>query len=188
MNRPLPDRRAVLAGLGAVILSPHAALAAPGSADRLIAAARRQIGVTLHYDPAYTRLAFPDGDVPRSKGVCTDVVIRAYRDAFGIDLQSLIHADMRSANLCFYVGRARVVDWNHAQRANPEFDIAAWLPSLHAEGGPPPEAILPGQPELAAWLAGYFCARAGEPRVPDAPHVRPLQLAKARYRHISPPR
>lgn len=66
-------------------------------AAKLIAAARQQIGVTLHYDPAYTSLAFPNGDVPREKGVCTDVVIRAYRDAFGIDLQSLVNADMRSA-------------------------------------------------------------------------------------------
>ena len=67
---------------------------APSRATRLIAAARKQIGITLTYDPAYSRLAFPNGDVPRSKGVCTDVVIRAYRDAFGIDLQSLVNADM----------------------------------------------------------------------------------------------
>jgi uncharacterized protein len=64
---------------------------------KLIAAARAQIGVTLRYDPAYTRLAFPGGDVPRDKGVCTDVVIRAYRDAHGIDLQTLVNADMRAA-------------------------------------------------------------------------------------------
>jgi uncharacterized protein len=63
---------------------------------QLIAAARKQVGVTLIYDPAYSRLAFPGGDVPRSKGVCTDVVIRAYRDAFGIDLQSLVNADMKA--------------------------------------------------------------------------------------------
>lgn len=67
------------------------------AASKLIAAARTQIGVTLHYDPAYSSLAFPNGDVPREKGVCTDVIIRAYRDAFGIDLQSLVNADMRSA-------------------------------------------------------------------------------------------
>jgi uncharacterized protein len=66
-------------------------------ASKLIAAARRQIGVTLNYDPSYTQLPFPGGDVPRSKGVCTDVVIRAYRDAFGLDLQALVNADMRAA-------------------------------------------------------------------------------------------
>lgn len=65
--------------------------------DRLVLAAEGQIGVTRQYDPAYTRLTFPGGDVPRERGVCTDVVIRAYRDAFGVDLQSLVNADMKTA-------------------------------------------------------------------------------------------
>ena len=68
-----------------------------GVSELLIEAARRQVGVTLSYDPAYTRLSFPGGDVPRAKGVCTDVVIRAYRDAFGVDLQALVNADMKAA-------------------------------------------------------------------------------------------
>ena len=67
------------------------------AAAKLIAAARAQIGVTLTYDPAYTALDFPNGDVPRAKGVCTDVIIRAYRDGLGLDLQALVHDDMRSA-------------------------------------------------------------------------------------------
>src|SRR4051812_19700005 len=71
--------------------------AATGKAARLIAAARAQIGVTVRYDPAYTILPFPGGDVPRERGTCTDVVIRAYRDAFGLDLQALVNADMRAA-------------------------------------------------------------------------------------------
>jgi uncharacterized protein YijF (DUF1287 family) len=61
----------------------------------LISAARKQIGVTVTYDPAYSRLSFPNGDVPRNKGVCTDVIIRAYRDALGLDLQALVNADMK---------------------------------------------------------------------------------------------
>ncbi|MCA8902928.1 MAG: DUF1287 domain-containing protein [Hyphomonas sp.] len=64
---------------------------------RLAMAARRQIGVTRSYDPAYVRLAYPNGDIDRSTGVCTDVVIRAYRDAFDIDLQSRVHEDMGEA-------------------------------------------------------------------------------------------
>jgi uncharacterized protein len=68
---------------------------ANAQAAKLIAAARKQIGVTVQYDPAYSALTFPGGDVPRSKGVCTDVVIRAYRDAFGIDLQAMVNADMK---------------------------------------------------------------------------------------------
>ncbi|MEE9433575.1 MAG: DUF1287 domain-containing protein [Sphingorhabdus sp.] len=74
---------------------------ATDKAAKLIEAAREQIGVTLHYDPAYTGLAFPNGDVPRSRGVCTDVIIRAYRDAFGADLQALVNADMK-ANFAAY--------------------------------------------------------------------------------------
>ena len=60
----------------------------------LVRAARAQVGVTLFYSPSYTRIGFPNGDVPRDRGVCTDVVIRAYRDAFGYDLQKAVHQDM----------------------------------------------------------------------------------------------
>ncbi len=63
--------------------------------QKLVAAARAQIGETTLYDPAYVKLEYPGGDVPRERGVCTDVVIRAYRDAFGSDLQKLVHEDMR---------------------------------------------------------------------------------------------
>ncbi len=63
----------------------------------VVAAARRQIGVTLGYDPAYRKLAYPGGDVPRENGVCTDVIIRALRDARKIDLQKLVHEDMKTS-------------------------------------------------------------------------------------------
>jgi uncharacterized protein len=46
------------------------------------------------YDPSYFSIAYPNGDVPEGKGVCTDVVIRAYRK-MGIDLQKLVHEDMK---------------------------------------------------------------------------------------------
>jgi hypothetical protein len=93
---------------------------------------------------------------------------------------ALVHMDVRSDNLCFRDGQAIVIDWNHARIANPDVDIAFWLPSLHAEGGPPPETILPHAPALAAWVAGYFCARAGNAPLPEAPHVRPLQVQQSR--------
>ena len=62
----------------------------------VVAAARRQIGVTVGYDPAYRKIGYPGGDVPRSSGVCTDVIIRALRDARKIDLQKLVHEDMKA--------------------------------------------------------------------------------------------
>ena len=63
----------------------------------IVAAARRQVGKTLYYDPTYVRLAYPMGDVPIETGVCTDVVIRALRDALKMDLQQLVHRDMTAA-------------------------------------------------------------------------------------------
>lgn len=74
---------------------PQQVLAAkPNPVQKLIAAAESQIGVTVSYDPAYVKLSYPNGDVPMERGVCTDVVIRAYRAAFGFDLQELVHEDM----------------------------------------------------------------------------------------------
>jgi len=64
-------------------------------AMKVASAASAQIGVTTQYDPAYSRLAYPMGDVPLERGVCSDVVIRAYRKA-GVDFQKLLHQDMRS--------------------------------------------------------------------------------------------
>lgn len=49
----------------------------------------------VQYDPSYFKLEYPNGDVPHDKGVCTDVIIRAYRK-MGIDLQKEVHQDMRS--------------------------------------------------------------------------------------------
>ncbi|MFY0598275.1 MAG: DUF1287 domain-containing protein [Cyclobacteriaceae bacterium] len=46
------------------------------------------------YDPSYFSIDYPGGDVPKGKGVCTDVVIRAYRE-LGIDLQKEVHLDMK---------------------------------------------------------------------------------------------
>ncbi|MBK5722214.1 DUF1287 domain-containing protein [Dysgonomonas sp. Marseille-P4677] len=47
------------------------------------------------YDPSYYSIPYPNGDIPTNKGVCTDVVIRAYRK-LGIDLQQKIHEDMKA--------------------------------------------------------------------------------------------
>jgi uncharacterized protein YijF (DUF1287 family) len=67
----------------------------PTSESDIVNAARMQIGKTVNYDPAYVGLKYPGGDVPISKGVCTDVVIRALRIARKMDLQKLVHEDMR---------------------------------------------------------------------------------------------
>ena len=66
-------------------------------APPIVKSAREQIGQTLIYDPKYVRLSYPNGDVSRARGVCTDVVIRALRDSSKIDLQKEIHEDMQRA-------------------------------------------------------------------------------------------
>lgn len=59
----------------------------------LLDSAREQSTVTKRYDPRYVKIAYPGGDVPRETGVCSDVIIRAFR-AVGIDLQEQVHEDM----------------------------------------------------------------------------------------------
>jgi uncharacterized protein len=65
-------------------------------AAKLIAAAVAQTSQHVTYDGSYRRIAYPNGDVPATIGVCTDVVIRAYRRV-GTDLQVTVHEDMKSA-------------------------------------------------------------------------------------------
>jgi uncharacterized protein YijF (DUF1287 family) len=92
----MAGRRWLVAGWGlACALACSLVLAAPVVAPVVVASARAQVGVTTAYDPAYVKLGYPGGDVPRERGVCSDVVIRAFRGA-GIDLQRLVHEDMRN--------------------------------------------------------------------------------------------
>jgi uncharacterized protein YijF (DUF1287 family) len=65
--------------------------------QKLVSSCRDQLNWRTTYDPTYTKLKFPNGDVPKDKGVCTDVLVRAFRSA-GYDLQSLIHKH-KSANV-----------------------------------------------------------------------------------------
>src|SRR3569832_1658046 len=79
--------------------NPPAAAAPAGDPrffERLAAAAAEQTKQNISYDPRYFKIAYPGGDIPVGLGVCTDVVIRAYRQA-GIDLQVEVHDDMAAA-------------------------------------------------------------------------------------------
>ena len=90
------QRRDFLRRIGGVWLALGGGLAAGlrANGQKLADAARAQLGVTTGYDPTYTKMSYPGGDVPRSTGVCADVVIRAARDGLGLDLQKLVHEDM----------------------------------------------------------------------------------------------
>jgi len=55
-----------------------------------------QVGKTTGYDSSYQKLDYPNGDVPIETGVCSDVIVRAFRKG-GIDLQKEVHEDMKSS-------------------------------------------------------------------------------------------
>lgn len=77
----------------------------PAEIRKLLLSADEQTKKTKSYDPAYMVIDYPNGDVPIETGVCTDVVIRAFRSA-GVDLQKEIHEDM-AANFSVYPNK-----WN----------------------------------------------------------------------------
>jgi uncharacterized protein YijF (DUF1287 family) len=121
----------------------------------LVAAARRQVGVTVHYDGSYQPLEYPGGDVPVESGVCTDVIVRALRTARSLDLQKLVHEDMQ-ANLAAYphppTRRQPEADANIDHRRVPNqmtwFARAGYSRPLPG----PADDYLPG--DIVAWNLG----------------------------------
>jgi hypothetical protein len=93
---------------------------------------------------------------------------------------SLTHFDLRSDNICATGSGVKFVDWSAACLGNPVLDLGFWLPSLCFEGGPQPDELLPDAPEVAAWISGFFAARAGRADIPDAPLVRHVQREQLR--------
>ncbi|WP_343618479.1 DUF1287 domain-containing protein [Flavobacterium sp.] len=61
--------------------------------EKLSRAAISIIDPSIHYDPSYFKIEYPNGDVPKNKGVCTDVIIRSYRK-LSVDLQKEVHKDL----------------------------------------------------------------------------------------------
>lgn len=79
-----------------VLLGSIAFLLIGSAPVKIVEGARKQLDWGTVYDNRYVRLSYPGGDLPRDRGVCTDVVVRALRHA-GHDLQKLIHEDMKAA-------------------------------------------------------------------------------------------
>ncbi len=115
----------------------------------IVAAALAQIGVTTEYCPAYVSISYPMGDVPLDRGVCSDVVIRALRDAHGIDLQQLVHEDMR-ANFSAYPthwGHTRPdrnIDHRRVLNLRVFFDRSGYALTLNPDAPLDPDAFQPG--------------------------------------------
>jgi len=129
----------------------------------LIDAGRAQIGVTVIYDGAYQGMSYPGGDIEPRRGVCTDVVIRALRTSHAIDLQMLVHQDMRSAFSLYPTtwGLSRP-DQNIDHRRVPNLRrfferIGAALPVPDSDSDTP-TVFLPG--DIVTWSLG-----------PGKPHI-----------------
>ncbi|MBN3860531.1 DUF1287 domain-containing protein [Neisseriaceae bacterium PsAf] len=60
-----------------------------------LAKGAESLPVSVKYVPDYVEISYPNGDVPQNTGVCTDVIIRAYRQ-IGIDLQQKVHEDIKA--------------------------------------------------------------------------------------------
>ncbi|MBD3653210.1 DUF1287 domain-containing protein [Kangiella sp.] len=82
----------ILLVISLVMLS--APVLAKTASDQLVEAALERTQFEIKYDGRYMTIDYPNGDVPPEIGVCTDVIIRSYRK-LGIDLQQLVHEDMR---------------------------------------------------------------------------------------------
>lgn len=85
----------VLLTLISLIFIEHSLLAQQTFYDSLSTSALNITKQNVTYDPTYFSIPYPNGDVPSNIGVCTDVVIRAYRKV-GIDLQKEVHEDMKT--------------------------------------------------------------------------------------------
>jgi uncharacterized protein YijF (DUF1287 family) len=119
---------------------------------RVIDASVEQTAYTFSYDPAYVKLSYPGGDVPRETGVCADVVVRAFRQA-GVDLQKELHEDMK-ASFAAYPN-----NWG-ARRPDPNIDhrrVANLMTYFERRGkalavSTDPQQYRPG--DVVAWELG----------------------------------
>ena len=124
----------------------------PGFFEMLADSARVLTNQVVAYDPAYYRISYPNGDIPSDKGVCTDVVIRAYRK-LGIDLQKEVHDDMK-ANFSAYPNLWGLdsPDRNIDHRRVPNLMTFFERKGTIKEISPHPDDYLPG--DIVCWDLG----------------------------------
>ena len=120
------------------------------TAKPLVDAARKRLEASVVYDPSYVGIAYPNGDVPASMGVCTDVIIRSLRKAYGFDLQQAVHEDMK-ANFSAYpaLWGHRTTDKNIDHRRVPNLEVYFYRMGQDLPITKAPEDYKPG--DIVAW-------------------------------------
>lgn len=111
-----------------------------------------QIGKTTGYDASYQKIGYPNGDVPIETGVCSDVIVRAFRQG-GIDLQKDIHEDMQE-NFAVYSARWGLSqpDPNIDHRRVPNLMTYFTRKGKSLSTGSSSETFLPG--DVITWNLG----------------------------------
>ncbi len=124
--------------------SPNLKLVIDGATD--------QVGKTTGYDPSYQKIDYPNGDVPIETGVCSDVIVRAFRKA-GIDLQKDVHEDMKD-NFPAYPTRwgLKGADANIDHRRVPNLQTYFTRKGKSLSVGGSSETFLPG--DIVTWDLG----------------------------------
>ena len=124
----------------------------PPQLKLVIADAIEQVGKTTSYDPSYQKIDYPNGDVPIETGVCSDVIVRAFRKG-GIDLQKDLHEDMKD-NFSAYPTRWGLkgpdANIDHRRVPNLRTYLTRKGKSQSSDGGS--ETFLPG--DIVTWDLG----------------------------------
>lgn len=122
--------------------------------SRLSTVAMKLTNDKVTYDPTYYKISYPNGDIPADKGVCTDVVIRAYRK-LGIDLQKEVHEDMKQ-NFSKYPSQKKwglkATDTNIDHRRVPNLQTYLTRKGMVKEITDNPKDYLPG--DIVTWDLG----------------------------------
>lgn len=122
------------------------------NSNRLSEMALSIVDRTIAYDPGYFSIPYPNGDIPANKGVCTDVIIRSYRK-MGIDLQQLVHEDMK-ANFKLYPNNwgLKTTDKNIDHRRVPNLMVFFSRKGLEKPITQNTQDYLPG--DIVCWNLG----------------------------------
>jgi uncharacterized protein len=169
-------RLAVLLGLLCLGAGSTSATTPPASRQiaQVVAGAIEQTGYTRLYDPAYVQLAYPGGDPPPDRGVCSDVVVRAFRRA-GVDLQKEVHEDM-ARNFAAYPKQwhLRAPDPNIDHRRVPNLMTYFTRRGRSVSISKRPEDYVPG--DVVAWDLGNGVLHIGVVTDTRAPDTRDYEI------------